>query len=86
MAVVNVLGERADEIGPELMESVNGGLRKFPPVAGKLERAARRLLGIWAALQVVDVSSSCACVPNSNQPLMLSCSSEQPRRPSTPRG
>ena len=65
-AVINILGERAsDEIGPQLMV-VCRGLIKHPPIGGNFKQAARRLLTVWAALQAVDVSPSCALRPSSS--------------------
>ncbi|KAH9926665.1 uncharacterized protein BXZ73DRAFT_78744 [Epithele typhae] len=52
-ALVNVLGW-AEEIGHELLE-LSTDLLRFAPIPG-LEEAARTLLGIWDALQMVDIN------------------------------
>ncbi len=61
---MNVLGT-AGEVVHELLE-VSVDVLKFAPIVG-LEEAARTLLNIWDALQLVDVSpapsSVFACSP-----------------------
>ncbi len=58
-AAVNVLGT-AGEVVHELLE-VSVDVLKFAPIVG-LEEAARTLLNIWDALQLVDVSATYSSV------------------------
>ncbi|KAH9915441.1 uncharacterized protein BXZ73DRAFT_106170 [Epithele typhae] len=73
-ALVNVLGW-AEEIGHELLE-LSTDLLRFAPIPG-LEEAARTLLGIWDALQMVDINRlACLCLTERCATVLISIREE----------